>query len=278
MTGSPLYYRRAWPTIDRPFRGGLIPDENAVAVKSFLTLTALALASALLVAACGGDGGDAGGRPDSLKVPTATPFAVLPEPTILSGGLLVTEGGGGDTYVVKPNDTLMAIAAELGVPIDELISLNDLADPSRLEVDQVLKIPPRGGVQPTPAPGEEPPGEEPPGEEPPGEEPPAVPIGADEYEVQAGDNASAIAARFGITLQELADANDTTIDELRTLFVGQILTIPQFADRPPVPPTIPEPEPEPTEGPTGEPPGETPGEVEVTPAEGPDVVETLTPE
>ena len=263
VTGSPLYYRRAWPTIDKPFRGGLIPDENAVPVKSVLTLTALALASALLVAACGGDGGGAGERPDSLKIPTATPFTVLPEPTILSGGLLVTEGGGGDTYVVKPGDTLMAIAAELGVSVEELIDLNELADPSRLEVDQVLNIPPRGGAQPTPAPGEE----------PPAEETPSVPIGADEYEVQAGDNASAIAARFGITLQELADANETTIDELRTLFVGQVLTIPQFPGRTPVPTTVPEPEPEPTE----EPPGETPGEVGVTPVEGTGVVETPTP-
>lgn len=230
-------------------------------VKSILTLTALTLASVLLVTACGGDGGGPGGRPDPRKVPTATPFAVLPEPTILSGGLLVTEGGGGDTYVVKLGDTLMAIAAELDVSVEELIRLNDLVDPSRLEVDQVLTIPPRGGAQPTPVPEEE----------PTAEETPAAPIGAEEYEVQEGDNASDIAARFGVTLQELAEANDTTIDELRTLFVDQILIIPQFPGRTPVPTSTPEPEPEPPE--------ETPETVEVTPVEETgDAVETPTPE
>lgn len=234
-------------------------------VKNFLTLTALTLASVLLVTACGGNGGGPGGRPDPRKVPTATPFAVLPEPTILSGGLLVTEGGGGDTYIVKPGDMLVAIAAELDVSVEELIRLNDLVDPSRLEVDQVLKIPPRGGAQPTPVPEEE----------PAAEETPAAPIGAEEYEVQEGDNASDIAARFGVTLQELAEANDTTIDELRTLFVGQILIIPQFPGRTPVPTSTPEPELEPTE----EPPEETPETVEATPVEETgDAVETPTPE
>ena len=242
--------------------------------KSFLTLIALALASGFLVAACGGDGGP-GDRPDPRKVPTATAPAVLPEPTILAGGLLVTEGGGGDTYVVKPGDTLAAIAADLGVPIEELINLNDLVDPSRLEVDQVIKIPPRGGAQPTPVPGEE----------PTGEEPPVAPIGEDEYEVQSGDNASAIATRFGITLQELADANDTTIDELRVLYVGQVLVIPQFPGREPEPTSVPEPEPteepiaEPIEEPPEEPVEEPPPEpVEPTPVEGTGgTVETATP-
>jgi LysM repeat protein len=246
-----------------------------VSFKSFLTLTALALATALVLAACGGDGGGAGGRPNPRKVPTATAFAVLPEPTILSGGLLVTEGGGGDTYVVKPGDTLAAIAAELEVTVEEIIRLNDLADPSRLEVDQVLKIPPRGGAQPTPIPADE---------TPIAEETPEAPIGADEYEVQSGDNASDIAARFGVTLQELADANGTTIDGLRTLFVGQVLVIPQFPGRTPVPTSIPEPEPVPTEEvveePTEEPAEEPPPEpVESTPVEEPGgAVETETPE
>jgi LysM repeat protein len=208
-------------------------------------------------------------------------MAVLPEPTILSGGVPVTEGGG-DTYVVKPGDTLMGIAEELGVSVEDLISLNDLADPSRLEVDQVLKVPPRAGTQPTPVPGE-------PTGEPTSEPTPAVTAGAGEYEVQAGDNASDIAARFGVTLQELADANDMTIDDLRTLFVGQVLTIPQFPGRTPEPTSTPEPELPPTEVPTevpGEapteaPPEETPQTEEATATpieEGGGVVETPTPE
>jgi len=242
-----------------------------VSAKTFLTLTALALTGALLVTACGGG---AGGAPNPGKIPTATAFAVLPEPTILSGGTPVTAGRGGDTYVVKAGDTLMAIANELGVPIEELISLNNLADPSHLEVDQVLKVPSRGGTQPTPVPGQ-----------PTRQATRAATAGTENYEVQAGDNASDIAARFGITIQELADANGTTIDELRTLFVGQVLTIPQFPGRTPVPTSEPEPElaptEVPTEAPTEAPPEETPQTEEptATPVEETGgTVETPTPE
>ena len=213
-----------------------------MSAKILLTVTALALSSALLVTACGGGGGD---HPNPSKIPTATAFAVLPEPTILSGGTPVT--GGGDTYVVKSGDTLMAIADQLGVPIEELISLNNLADPSHLEVDQVLKVPRRGGTGPTPVPGQ-----------PTRQATRTATAGTETYEVQAGDNASDIAARFGVTIQELADANDTTIDDLRTLFVGQVLTIPQFSGRTPVPTSTLEPEAQPTEAPTEAPPTETP--------------------
>jgi LysM repeat protein len=240
-----------------------------VSAKTFLTLTTLAITGALLVTACGGGGGE-GGRPNSGKIPTATAYAVLPEPTILSGGVPATAGGASDTYVVQSGDTLMAIADKLGVPVEELISLNNLTDPSHLEVDQVLKVPRRSGTVPTPVPGQ-----------PTGQATRAAPAGGETYDVQAGDNASDIAARFGITVQELADANDTTIDELRTLFVGQVLTIPQFPDRTPVPTSTAEPEAVPTEAPTEAPPEETPQTLEptATPVEGTGgAVETATPE
>jgi LysM repeat protein len=240
-----------------------------VSAKTFLTLTTLAITGALLVTACGGGGGE-GGLPNSAKIPTATAYAVLPEPTILSGGVPATAGGASDTYVVQSGDTLMAIADKLGVPVEELISLNNLTDPSHLEVDQVLKVPRRSGTVPTPVPGQ-----------PTSQATRAATAGGETYDVQAGDNASDIAARFGITIQELAEANDTTIDELRTLFVGQVLTIPQFPDRTPVPTSTPEPEAQPTEAPTEAPPEETPQTVEptATPVEGTGgAVETATPE
>lgn len=242
----------------------------------FLALAALALVAAVVAVACGG--GDSGDRPSSRKIPTATAYAILPEPTILSGGVPVTGRGGGDTYVVKAGDTLASIAAELGVPIEELIRLNNLEDPSRLEVDQVLRIPPRGGATPGPGTSGTPRATS------------GAPSGAEEYEVQSGDNASDIAARFGVTIEELAEANDMTVDELRTLYVGQVLKIPQFPGRTPEPTSIPEPEPavteepveEPTEPPPEEaPPEETPIPEEIAPTPFEDIgggVETATPE
>ncbi|GAG47541.1 unnamed protein product, partial [marine sediment metagenome] len=77
-------------------------------------------------------------------------------------------------------------------------------------------------------------------------------------------NASVIAERFGITLEELAAVNGVTTDELRALEVGQVLIISADAGAPlpapeetPVPAPTEVPVPEPTEMPSP-PPVETP--------------------
>ncbi len=46
------------------------------------------------------------------------------------------------------------------------------------------------------------------------------------YEVVAGDTASAIAAKFGLTLEELAEANGTSVEALAALQIGDKLQIP----------------------------------------------------
>lgn len=204
-------------------------------------LVFLALGS-LVLAACGG--GESG-TPDASGVPTATPPAQMPEPIIIGEAL---PGAEPETYVVESGDTLFAIADKLGVDPDEIIRLNDLADPSSLEVGQVLQIPGAPAVpgEPAPLPGEQP------SEEPPAL--PAEPTGEDTYTVQSGDNASAIAAACGFTLDELAAANGTTIEGLRELEVGQVLALPGPCVAP-EPATEPPPE-EPEVAPPPE--GETP--------------------
>ena len=44
-------------------------------------------------------------------------------------------------YIVQPGDTLAQIANELGVRIDDLITLNGIVDPDRIHVGQELKVP-----------------------------------------------------------------------------------------------------------------------------------------
>lgn len=216
------------------------------------TILGLTLLAASLLAACGG-GSD--GRPNLRNVPTATAYATLPAPTIVSGSVLAGSSSAESTYVVEPGDSVSAIAARLGVDVEELIRLNDLADPSRLEVGQVLRVP----ALPTEA-----------GAAPPAQTAQTTPVPAGEmqtYVVASGDNASDIAARFGVTLEELAAANNTTIDGLRVLEVDQVLNIP-----PPSLPPAPEPIEEPVEAPPPEP---TPTEVPIEeptpeqPVEGP---------
>ena len=46
------------------------------------------------------------------------------------------------------------------------------------------------------------------------------------YTVKAGDTLSRIAGRFGITLQELIDANKDVIPNPDQLQIGDVLTIP----------------------------------------------------
>ena len=208
----------------------------------FRTTLALTVLAALLLAACGGGG--TAGRPNLRKIPTATPYTTLPPPTIVSGeGLAPDARGGSNTYVVESGDTASDIADRFGTTLEELADANDnTVEALRfLEVGQVLKLPSRatGGATPqaqgTPRPESTP--------RPEGE--------TQTYVVESGDNASDIADRFGVTVEELAEANDTTVEGLRDLEVGQVLKIP--------PPSSP-PEPEPTEEPTQEPSPEAPTE------------------
>lgn len=210
------------------------------------TLIVALLAGLLLFAACGGGSDSSGDSPG--KVPTATLPANLPEPIILDGtpGAPADTSFAGDTYVVEAGDYPYLIAEKLGVDADELIRLNNLEDPSGLYVGQVLKVP--GRPQATAAPGRTPtvrptsaPTAEPEATSTPGTAP-TPSDGQTTYSVQSGDNAADIAARFGITVEELAAANNTTVENLRSLDVGDVLIIPAASaaapeEQPTEPPT-----------------------------------------
>lgn len=71
--------------------------------------------------------------------PTPDVARLLPTPRLES-----------DQYVVQPNDTLGLIAQRFGVSLDKLIEANALPDPDRLEVGQVLVIPPPDPLPPGP--------------------------------------------------------------------------------------------------------------------------------
>ena len=169
----------------------------------------------MLSMACGGSGDD-GASVDLAKIATATLPNPLPEPTILTG---VQPPAQGASYTVQAGDTLSSIAGQFGTTAEAIAQANAIADPTQLEVGQVLIIPQAGA--PPPVLGAT-------------AQPPATPGAAGEgtYTVQAGDNASAIAERFGITIDELVAANNTTIDDLRDIEVGEVLTIPAPAATP----------------------------------------------
>ncbi len=183
-----------------------------------LSLLLVPLVAGVLSIACGGSSDD-GEPPDLARIPTATLPNPLPEVSIVAGEAPQVAG---TSYTIEAGDTLAAIADSLGTTVDELAQANGITDPTQLVVGQVLVIP--GGVAPE---------EEvlsatvsPPPTSQPESTPPPPPSDADTYAVQSGDNASDIADRFGVTLEELAAANSTTIDDLRGLQVGDVLIIP----------------------------------------------------
>lgn len=124
------------------------------------------------------------------------------------------------TYVVQPGDTLWRISRQFGTTVDAIVQANNIPNPNLIYVGQVLEIPgvatsppvvPPGPVTPVP--------------------PPPPPPQQQTYVVQPGDTLTAIAARFGTTVQALVQANNIVNPNL--IFVGQVLIIPGTVVQPP---------------------------------------------
>ncbi len=55
--------------------------------------------------------------------------------------MLKERSPGGPAYVVQPGDTLIALARRWGVTVESIAQANQIADPSFIQVGQVLCIP-----------------------------------------------------------------------------------------------------------------------------------------
>lgn len=198
---------------------------------------------------------------DPRNAPTATLPSLLPSPIAAGpvGTPLASSAASSvpSTYTVKAGDTLAAIAARLGVSLTDLQSYNPDVSASSLRIGQQLKVPSAAGATavaaalPTGVPvslssatpaavATLPPGNAalPPTPSTSGVSavaPTTAPggvTGAQSYKVQAGDNACKIAARFQISIKELAEANGTTPTGLAALKIGQQLKIPAATGSP----------------------------------------------
>ena len=69
--------------------------------------------------------------PTSVPTPTALPIAATPTPTV-----------GEQVYIVRPGDNPAKIAQQFGIRTQDLMSANDIQDPTKLQSGQTLKIPP----------------------------------------------------------------------------------------------------------------------------------------
>ena len=97
------------------------------------------------------------------------------------------------TYTVRSGDTLSGIANKFGTSYQALASLNGLSNPNLIYVGQVLRV--NGSAN----------------------------TGSVYYTVRAGDNLSAIAARYGTSYQSIAALNGLANPNL--IYAGQTLKI-----------------------------------------------------
>ena len=162
----------------------------------------------------------------STATPTPSPTQTLP-PTETPTPVPPQE------YVVQSGDTLLGIALDNDMTIDELTAYNNL-DSEFIVEGQVLLIPP-----PTPTPGPTP--------TPNPDEPTPTPSAFILHTVQSGDTLSTIAERYSVTMDVIRRANDIPEDS-ETIQANQVLTIPRNTPTP-VPQTLEAPESTPTPSP-----------------------------
>jgi murein DD-endopeptidase MepM/ murein hydrolase activator NlpD len=93
-------------------------------------------------------------------------------------------------YTVRPGDSLFGIAARFGVPVDGILSANNLKNARLIRQGTVLRVPSVKGIM---------------------------------YRVKKGDNLSSISKRYGVRVNDIADINDLPSETIRP---GQELFVP----------------------------------------------------
>jgi LysM repeat protein len=131
---------------------------------------------------------------EATQEPTETPTTQPTEtPVVVSGET---------TYVVQAGDNLFRIAQRFGLRFQDLAAHNNIINPHRITVGQVLRIP--GGTAPSPG--------------------PQPSQGEILHTVQAGENLYRIALRYNLNYLYLASYNG--IANPHHIYVGQVLRIP----------------------------------------------------
>ncbi len=150
-----------------------------------------------------------------LIIPTAIPPTATATLAPTAGPVGVANVDAYVIYVVEAGDTLGQIAVNTNTTIEAIAQLNGITNPRRIFVGQRLRIPSASGTPVSPAPVSVQP------QATPTPLPTTVPV---THFVQPGDTLYGIAARYGVSIVELALLNG--IANYNQLSVGQVLTIP----------------------------------------------------
>jgi LysM repeat protein len=124
-------------------------------------------------------------------------------------------------HVVAPGESLSAVAAADGLSVDQLAAANGISPDSQLTAGATLAIPPQAGDAAAPSTSSSSTAS---GISAPAESSGTVtPSSGGGYVVQPGDSLSAIAARYGVSVDDLAAANG--LDPAGILPAGDTLSV-----------------------------------------------------
>lgn len=191
-------------------------------MRSRAYVATVSLLCAAFLGACDSGPGTSSPNPGPTSVPTATPFAAVPSPTLVTRDAGARPGatgsatptpatggsatGGEQSYTVKDGDVLGRIAAEFNVSADAIRELNKITGDD-IRAGQVLRIPTRAqgstGTQ----------------------------DGVTTYVVKPGDTALGIALEFDTTVEALERANGVQKGGLDNLQLGQVVKLPPPGQR-----------------------------------------------
>ncbi len=192
---APAYVSDSTPTTRKPSKRVTEPTLVTYKVKPGDNLSAIARRSGTTIEEIrevSGITGDTIYAGTTIKVPY-TPASYR-----------MSQGGKAGSYTVKRGDTLAKIAEAHGVTTQQLAQANKLTgwQASRIRVGQKLVIPGFGSE---------------------------ASARATSYTVKSGDTMDKIAARHGVTVQELIRANNLTARSASNIRAGQKLSIPAKA-------------------------------------------------
>jgi LysM repeat protein len=131
--------RRPDPQLQRAWRSK--PPRSQRVVQGALAVVAtaaVAVAGALLVRSCNGDGDE----PAPPVLPPLTTTSTTTTTTTTTIAII-------RTYEVQRGDSLFSIAQRFGVTVAAIIEANGIDDPDRIEAGQVLTLPPSAALTPT---------------------------------------------------------------------------------------------------------------------------------
>ncbi|WP_298885375.1 LysM peptidoglycan-binding domain-containing protein [uncultured Serinicoccus sp.] len=151
----------------------------------------------------------------TLRIPSgagAAPSAPAPAPT--SSPAPAKKAASPGTVTVRPGDTLSHLAVRHGVSIKDLVAVNSIANSRLIYPGQVLRLPgeqrPSGSASSSAS-------------APAAKAPKAATSGARSVTVRAGDTLTGIAARHGVTVADIAQAN--SLNDTRLIYPGQQLRL-----------------------------------------------------